>query len=204
MPQQPALTSAEQKLDAIWNEHIRSEFEAHSANETLATMVENPVVKALPVMIGGAGGEGVYEFYSKCFLRQIPPDAEIIPISRTIGQERLVDEIVFRFTHTIQTDWILPGIAPTGKRVEIALLVVVQFDGDRMAHEHLYWDQASVLMQVGLLSPARLPIVGAEAARSLLDRSIPMNALLRRAIGATTAGSALGEVCRNMATRERA
>jgi carboxymethylenebutenolidase len=105
----------------------------------------------------------------------------MVPVSRTIGQGRLVEEMVFRFTHTIPMDWMLPGIPPTGKRVEIALLVVVQFDGDKLAHEHLYWDQASVLVQLGLLQPAGLPIVGAEGARSVLDRSIPLNELLRRA-----------------------
>jgi len=106
---------------------------------------------------------------------------EIFPVSRTIGQGRLVDEIVTRFTHTILMDWMLPGIPPTGKRVEVALVVVMQFDGDKMAHGHLYWDQASVLMQLGLLQPEGLPVVGAEGARSLLDRSIRLNALIHRA-----------------------
>ncbi len=77
----------------------------------------------------------------------------------------------------------LPGIPPIGKRVEVALVVVVQFDGDNMAHEHLYWDQASVVVQLGLLQPGELPAVGAEAARSLLDRSIRLNALIHRAKG---------------------
>jgi carboxymethylenebutenolidase len=204
MSQQPNLTSDQQKLDAVWNEHLRSEFEAHSADQTLATMVENPMVKLVPVMLGGDGKEGVHEFYSRCFLRQIPPDAVIVPVSRTIGQGRLVEEIVFRFTHTIQMDWVLPGITPTGKRVEMAMLIVVQFDGDKMVQEHIYWDQASVLVQIGLLLPARLPVVGAEGARSVLDRSIPLNALLNRASGAVAASrlpakrSAIGEVFRGL------
>ncbi len=106
-------------------------------------------------------------------------------MSRTIGQGRLVDEVVARFTHTIPMDWMLPGIPPTGKRVEIALLVVVQFDGDKIAHEHLYWDQASVLVQLGLLQPEGLPFVGAEGARSVLDRSIRLNELIHRAKAAS-------------------
>jgi carboxymethylenebutenolidase len=106
---------------------------------------------------------------------------EMIPVSRTIGQERVVDEMVARFTHTTSMDWILPGIPPTGKRVEIALVVVVQFEGDKLAHEHLYWDQASVLVQLGLLNPSGLPVVGAEGARSVLDRNIQLNGLIRRA-----------------------
>ena len=132
-------------------------------------------------MIGGNGREEVYEFYTRYFLSQIPPDAEMELVSRTIGQGRLVYEMIFRFTHTISMDWMLPGIPPTGKRVETAMVVVVQFDGDKMAHEHLYWDQASVLVQLGLLQPGGLPVVGAEGARSVLDRSIPLNALIHRA-----------------------
>jgi carboxymethylenebutenolidase len=100
-------------------------------------------------------------------------------MSRTIGQGRLVDEIVVRFTHTIPMDWMLPGIPPTGKRVEVALVVVVQFDGDKMAHEHMYWDQASVLVQLGLLQSGGLPVVGSDGARSVLDRSIRLNELIR-------------------------
>jgi carboxymethylenebutenolidase len=144
-------------------------------------MVANPRINQVPVMIGGDGKEEVHEFYAKYFLPQIPPDTEIVPVSRTIGQGRLVDEIVVRFTHTIPMDWMLPGIPPTGKRVEVGLVVVVQFDRDKMAHETLYWDQASVLVQLGLLQPGGLPVVGAAGARSVLDRSIRLNELIHRA-----------------------
>jgi len=181
MSQQPELTAAEQKLNDLWTEHLRAEFTAHSADEALATMVANPRVNVVPLMIGGNGKEELYEFYAKHFLPQIPPDTEMIPVSRTIGQGRLVEEMVFRFTHTISIDWMLPGIPPTGKRVEVAMLVVVQFDGDKLAHEHVYWDQASVLVQLGLPQPTGLPVVGAEGARSVLDRRIRLNELLHRA-----------------------
>jgi carboxymethylenebutenolidase len=183
MPHQPCLTADEQKLSDAFNEHLRTEFSAHSADEAIATMVANPLVNQVPVMIGGDGKEELYEFYAKYFLPQIPPDMEIVPVSRTIGQGRLVDEMVARFTHTIPMDWMLPGIPPTGKRVEVGLVVIVQFDGDKLAHEHLYWDQASVLVQLGLLQPGGLPVVGAEGARSVLDRSIRLNALIHRAKG---------------------
>jgi carboxymethylenebutenolidase len=181
MPEQPALTVAAQKLNDVWNEHLRAEFSAHSADEAIATMVANPRVNHVPVMTGGDGKEELYEFYSKCSLLQLPPDLEMVPVSRTIGQDRLVDEMIAQFTHTIPMDWMLPGIPPTGKRVEVAFVVVVQFDGDRMVHEHLYWDQASVLVQLGLLQPRGLPVVGAESARSVLDRSIQLNELMRHA-----------------------
>jgi carboxymethylenebutenolidase len=181
MAQPPALTAEEQTLNDVWNAHLRAEFSAHSADAALATMVANPRVNQVPVMIGGDGREEVYAFYARDFLPQIPPDTEVVPVSRTIGQGRLVDEMIIRFTHTIPMDFILPGIPPTGKRVEVAAVVVVQFDGDKMVHEHLYWDQASVLVQLGLLPPGGLPVVGAEGARSVLDRSIRLNALIHRA-----------------------
>jgi carboxymethylenebutenolidase len=153
----------------------------HSADAAIATMVAHPRVNQVPVMIGGDGRDELYAFYAHDFLPQIPPDLEMVPVSRTIGQGRLVEEMVARFTHTIPMDWMLPGIPPTGKRVEVGLVVVVQFDGDKLAHEHLYWDQASVLVQLGLLEPGGLPVVGAEGARSVLDRSLRLNALIHRA-----------------------
>jgi carboxymethylenebutenolidase len=181
MSQLQPLTAEQQKLNDLWEEHVRTEFSAHAPDEAIATMIADPIVNQVPVLIGGSGRKQVYEFYQKYFLSQIPPDTEMIPVSRTIGQGRVVDEMVVRFTHTTAMDWMVPGIPPTGKRVEIALVVVVQFDGDKLAHEHLYWDQASVLVQLGLIDPAALPVVGVEGARSVLDRSIPLNALLDRA-----------------------
>ena len=181
MTQQTMLTTGEKKLNDAWEEHLHTEFNAHSADDAIATMVANPRVNQIPVMIGGDGKEELHHFYAEHFLRQIPPDTEMVAVSRTIGQGRLVDEMVFRFTHTIPMDWMLPGIPPTGKRVEIAIVAVVQFEGDKLAHEHLYWDQASVLVQLGLLRPEGLPVVGAEGARSVLDRSLQLNELIGRA-----------------------
>lgn len=181
MSQQQALTAAQQKLNDLWEEHVRTEFSAHAPDEAIATMVADPLVNQVPVLIGGKGKREVYEFYAKYFLPQIPPDMEMIPVSRTIGQDRVVEEMVARFTHTIPMDWMLPGVPPTGKRVEIGLVVVAQFEGDKLAHEHLYWDQASVLVRLGLIDPAGLPVVGAEGARSVLDRSMPLNLLIHRA-----------------------
>jgi carboxymethylenebutenolidase len=181
MSQKSTLTADEQRLNDLWEEHLRTEFSLHSADEAIATMAPNPLVNQVPVMIGGDGREELHEFYAKYFLPQIPPDTEMVPVSRTIGQGRLVEEMVFRFTHTIPMDWMLPGVPPTGKRAEVAMLIVVQFEGDKMAHEHLYWDQASVLVQLGLWQPAGLPVVGADGARSVLDRSIRLNGLIHRA-----------------------
>jgi len=109
MPQQAALTADEQKFNDIWNEHLRAEFSAYSADETLATMVANPRVNQVPVMIVGRGSDGVRDFYANHFVSQIPPDMEMVPVSRTIGQGRVVDEIIVRFTHSIRMDWFLPA-----------------------------------------------------------------------------------------------
>ena len=144
-------------------------------------MVEDAYVNHIPVLTGGVGKEQLREFYSKRFIPQMPPDTEMIPISRTIGNNQLVDEMIFKFTHTIRMDWMLPGVAPTGKRVEVPLVAIVRFRDGKLAHEHIYWDQASVLVQLGLLDPAKLPVAGAETARKALDPKLPSNALMSRA-----------------------
>jgi carboxymethylenebutenolidase len=111
----------------------------------------------------------------------MPPDTEVIPVSRTIGTDQLVDEMIFKFTHTVRMDWMLPGVAPTGKRVEIPLVAIVRFRDNKLAHEHIYWDQASLLVQLGLLDPNTLPVSGIETARKVVDNSLPSNALMQRA-----------------------
>jgi carboxymethylenebutenolidase len=141
-------------------------------------MVEDAYVNDIPVMTGGVGKPGVREFYAKHFIPQIPPDTEMIPISRTIGTDQLVDEMVFKFTHTLQMDWMLPGVAPTGKRVEVPLVAIIRFRDGKVAHEHIYWDQATVLVQLGLLDPSKLPVVGVDSARKLLDPNLPSNTLI--------------------------
>jgi len=143
-------------------------------------MVPDAYVNHVPVLTGGVGHDQVKEFYSKHFIPNIPPDTEIVPISRTIGSDRLVDEMIVRFTHSIQMDWMLPGIAPTGKRVECATVAIVQFRDGKLFNEHLYWDQASVLVQLGLLDPSTLPIAGVETARKVADPSLPSNQLMQR------------------------
>ena len=175
------LTPAQETLQQLWEEHVRHEFATHNAEETLATMVEDAYVNHIPVLTGGVGKDELREFYSKRFIPQMPPDTEMTAISRTIGNDQLVDEMVFKFTHTIRMDWMLPGIAPTGKRVEVPLVAIVRFREGKLAHEHIYWDQASVLVQLGLLDAASLPVAGIESARKALDPSLPSNALMGRA-----------------------
>src|ERR1700741_537332 len=109
----------------------------------------------------------------------MPPDMELVPVNRIIGAEHIVEESVLRFTHTSELDWMLPGLAPTGRRVEVAVVSVVKMEGEKLAHEHIYWDQASVLAQLGLIDAEKLPVVGAEHARKILDHEVPVNTLMR-------------------------
>jgi carboxymethylenebutenolidase len=130
-------------------------------------------------MTGGYGYHTLHRFYRDFFIPQMPKDTSVTPLSRTVGSDRVIDEIMFRFTHDIAMEWMIPGVAPTGKRVEIPLIAVVQFRGDKICNEHIYWDQASVLTQLGVLDPTGLPITGAEQACKLTDESLPSNALMR-------------------------
>jgi carboxymethylenebutenolidase len=175
------LSATQESLRDLWEEHVRYEFATRNTDDTLATMVEDAYVNHIPVLTGGIGRNELREFYSKHFIPQMPPDTEMIPISRTIGNEQVVDEMVFKFTHTIAMDWMLPGIAPTGKRVEVPLVAIVHFREGKLAHEHIYWDQASVLVQLGLLDAGSLPVAGIETARKALNPSLPSNALIDRA-----------------------
>jgi carboxymethylenebutenolidase len=179
------LSSAQETLRQLWEEHVRYEFSTRNTEDTLATMVEDAYVNHIPVLTGGVGRDELREFYSKRFIPQMPPDTEMTPVSRTIGEDQVVDEMIFKFTHTIPMDWMLPGIPPTGKRVEIPLVAIVRFRDGKLAHEHIYWDQASVLVQIGLVDPAKLPVAGVESARKILDPTLPANKLMGRA-GPTT------------------
>jgi carboxymethylenebutenolidase len=168
-------------LSSAWDQHLASEFTAKSADQALATMSAEPYVNVVPLMIGARGRVELRDFYANHFLSQIPPDMEMVTVSRTIGQGRVIDELVMRFTHSIRLDWLLPGIPPTGQRVELPFVIIVQFEGDKVAHEHIYWDQASVLVQVGLLDRT-LPVGGGETAAQVLSPTQPMNELIRRAV----------------------
>src|SRR5262245_17657921 len=169
--------ATEGTLSNAWDQHLASEFAAKSADQALATMSAEPHVNLVPLMIGARGRAELHDFYANHFLSQIPKDMEMVTVSRTIGRDRVVDERIMRFTHSIQMDWVLPGIPPTGKRVALPFVVIVQFEGDKVAHEHIYWDQASVLVQVGLLDRT-LPVRGGETAAQVLNPDQSMNELI--------------------------
>ena len=174
------LSTAQRALSAKWDDHVKYEFATRDTEDTLETMVSNSYVNHVPVMTGGVGHDELREFYSKRFIPQMPPDTNMTPVSRTIGVDRVVDEMVFEFTHTIKMDWMLPGVEPTGKHVKVALVVIVHFRDGKLAHEHIYWDQASVLAQLGLIDSKGLPVAGVESAEKVLDPSRPSNELMGR------------------------
>jgi carboxymethylenebutenolidase len=181
-----AFTPAEQRLIDLWERHIRFEFDTRDPAATVDTMSDDNYVNHVPVMTGGRGRAEMLEFYGKHFIPKMPADTRITPLCRTVSvaQERVIDEMIFGFTHDIEMDWMLPGVAPTGRRVEVPLLVVVQIRDDDIVCERIYWDQASVLVQLGLIDATRFPVAGAETARKTQDPSLPSNELIRRARGA--------------------
>jgi carboxymethylenebutenolidase len=136
-------------------------------------MVEDAYVNHIPVMTGGYGHDALRRFYAQDFIPLMPGDTTIKLVSRTLGQDQLVDEMIFSFTHTEEMPWMLPGVSPTHRHVDIPLVVVVGFREGKLAHERIYWDQASVLKQIGLLTDTSLPVFGAETAQKLLVPSMP-------------------------------
>ena len=174
------LASAQQTLSSRWDDHVKYEFATRNTDDTLETMVADAYVNHVPVMTGGVGHDELREFYSQRFIPQMPPDTSMTPVSRTIGVDRIVDEMFFEFTHTSKMDWMLPGVEPTGKHVRVALVVIVHFRDGKLAHEHIYWDQASVLVQLGLIDADKLPVAGVESAEKVLNPKLPSNTLMHR------------------------
>jgi len=176
--------AADHDIAGVFDDHVAAEFVDMDLDATMATMTADPYVNHVPVMTGGVGLEGVRQFYGDHFIGKWPRDIEITPVSRTVGENQVVDELVLAFTHDIEMPQLLPGVAPTGKHVQLAFCVVVGFRDGKVSHEHIYWDQASLLAQVGLLDASQLPVTGAEQAGNVLDpRAHPLNELIRRSGG---------------------
>jgi carboxymethylenebutenolidase len=171
-------SNAGHDLGAVFDRHVRLEFEDKDVEATMTTMAAEPYVWNVPTAMGGDGREGVRRFYAEKFVGRMPADTKVAPISRTVGADQVVDELILAFTHDSPVEFMLPGVAPTGRRVELPHVVVMGFEGGKVAHEHIYWDQASLLVQVGLLDPAKVPAIGVEAARWMRDRSGALNHLL--------------------------
>lgn len=171
------LTDSQQKMIAIFEQHMNAELTG-DLETTMATMSAEPHLNHVPVMTGGVGHQGVQNFYKHHLVGKFfPPDVQITKVSSTIGDHQIVDEMVIRFTHTVFIDWLLPGIPPTGKEVNMAVVAIVGFENEKITHEHIYWDQASVLVQIGLLNPKGLPVCGAESALKVLNPLLPSRAM---------------------------
>ncbi len=167
-------------LEALWEAHTTYEFGTRDVAATMRTMVSDPYVNHVPVMTGGVGVRDLARFYANHFIPKLPKDTHLVPISRTVGADRIVDEMLFCFTHDTEIDFMLPGVPPTGRYVEVPTVAIVKFRGDKLYHEHIYWDQASVLVQIGLLDPKGLPVAGIDTAKKLLDETRPSNTLMKR------------------------
>jgi carboxymethylenebutenolidase len=166
---------------AVFDAHVRAEFVERSVDATMATMNDAPYVTHVPVLTGGYGRDEVRHFYTNWFVGRWPADTEVTPVSRTVGQGRVIDELIVSFTHDVEMPAILPGVAPTGRKVTLAHVVVMGIVDGKVTYEHIYWDQASLLVQVGLIDPAKLPVIGADQARKLRDPTRPSNELIHRA-----------------------
>ena len=153
MTEQPAVRAATtlQRLEQLWADHLAGEFVTKDVEATLATMVEDASVNHVPVGTGGRGKDELRAFYRDDFIPSWPEDVQITPVNRVVGEGQLVDELHVSFTHSKPMNWLLPNLPPTNKPVAIDLVVVVEFRGDKVAAERIYWDQATVLWQVGLL-----------------------------------------------------
>ncbi|EAS35660.3 dienelactone hydrolase [Coccidioides immitis RS] len=169
--------------------HMKVKFDAKDVDATMETVADDAYVNYVPVMIGGIGAVELRRFYSEYFIPRNPPSLDIRLISRTVGIDHVVDELYLSFKHSQEIPWILPGVPPTDRFVEIALVSVVGIRAGKLCHENVYWDQASVLMQIGLLDPKyippsfkpvasstgkifqleRLPVIGGEGARKVLN-----------------------------------
>lgn len=156
-------------LVEVWEQHVYSEFVMKDAKAALTTMSDNPYVLMVPIAVGGRGREGVYNFYHDCFLAQLPADITPVPISRVVGEDILAEEAVYQLTHDQVLDWMIPGLPPTGKRVEAGVVAIITFKDGKISSEHLYWDHASVLAQLGVIDPGALPVKGIESPRTLLE-----------------------------------
>jgi carboxymethylenebutenolidase len=156
-------------LGDIFDKHLEFEFDKEDVDATMTTMTVDPYVHHVPTLTGGRGYNEVYNFYNNHFIGKMPKDFKVTNISRTVGEDQVVDELIISFTHDIEIEYMLPGVAPTGRYVEIPHVVIMKFKNNKISHEHIYWDQASVLVQIGLLKPENIPITGKEQTKKLVD-----------------------------------
>ena len=173
------FTAAEQRLIDIWEAHTAAEFELKDADAAVATMTDDASLTHVPSGTGATGKEAIREFYANTFIPQWPDDVQLQVVTRSVGQGRVIDEFVVHLTHTVRMDWFAPGIEPTGRKLIVPHVGVVTFRGELMVTEHIYWDQGTVLRQLGVIDDS-LPVMGQDQADRLLDPSAPANRLIER------------------------
>jgi carboxymethylenebutenolidase len=165
-------------LGAVFDAHMSAEFELRDADKAMETMTDSPSLTHVPVVTGASGKDALHDFYRDHFVGKWPSDLSVQRISRTTTDNTVVDEFIVRFTHDVVMDAILPGLAPTGRSVELPHVAVVGFENGKIAFERIYWDQGSMLVQLGLLDVGRLPLVGSQQAAALLEEDCPRNGLI--------------------------
>jgi carboxymethylenebutenolidase len=172
-------SDSEKVLIDVWEAHTTAEFEQKDADAAIATMTDHPVLIHVPVNTGATGRTTLRRFYEEIFIPQMPSDVELQLLSRSVGQNRIIDEFILRFTHTLRMDWFAPGIDATGCRLVVPHVGIISFENGKISSEHIYWDQATVLMQMGLLNES-LPVIGDTQCDRLLDANAPVNQLIKR------------------------
>ncbi|CAG8021119.1 unnamed protein product [Penicillium olsonii] len=172
--------SRDPDLERRVEDHVEGKFFSSNTRKAMDGYIRDktPSVTYTPTISGGIGKKALNHFYEHFFIGKLPPSMRLRLLSRTTGPDRVVDELYVSYEHTQEVPWMLPGVPATNQRIEIILVSIVSLRGGRIYSEHVYWDQASVLVQVGLLDPKllpngvqgvdRLPVVGREAARRIL------------------------------------
>lgn len=165
-------------LGAVFDAHMAAEFEVRDADKAMETMTEAPSLLHVPVVTGANGKDLLHAFYRDHFVGKWPADLSVERISRMVSENTVVDEFIVRFTHDVVMDAILPGLAPTGRRVELPHVAVVGFENGKISFERIYWDQGSLLVQLGVLAADHLPLVGSQQAEAVLNQDYPRNELI--------------------------
>jgi len=173
------MTSSD--LAAVWDAHVAAEFEAKDAEAAVKTMCDDASLLHVPVATGARGVDALRRFYAEVFIPSWPEDTAVQSTSRTADGDRIIDELIVSGTHDRPMPYWLPGIAPTGRRFEVPHVAVIDFRDGLIAAERIYWDQASVLVQLGLLDAESLPVLGVAQTRALTDPTYPLNELIERA-----------------------
>ncbi|WP_347555486.1 dienelactone hydrolase family protein [Robbsia sp. KACC 23696] len=167
-------------LSLLWDTHVRQTMDEKDVDAIMEGLVDAPYLNHVPTRTGGAGREGVAAFYRDHFVGQMPADTRMLPLSRTVGATQLVEEALLSLTHSNVIDWLLPGVAPTQRYIEVPLVCVVTFRGEKIHRLQTYWDQASVLVQIGRMAADAQPVAGIECARKIVNEDLPSNELIDR------------------------